>query len=255
MNRVWMLALIFAGCLALGPGAPGDTIKLKDGRSFEGKVIVGPGVYTVHADKKWYQFRTGQVETLNGKPVAPAKAKTAAPAKKKGEKNPVVKISTDKGDMLVELFEDEAPNTVANFITLAEKGFYKGMSFHRIIPGCMAQGGCPYSKKGAKGRPGTGGPGYKIADEFSPALKHSGRGIVSMANSGPNTNGSQFFICFAPAPHLNGRHTVFGKVIEGMDVLDKLEAIGTRSGKPEEVVRFNIEVVSKRNHPYTVKKL
>lgn len=169
--------------------------------------------------------------------------------------NPVIKISTSKGDMLCELFEDKVPNTVANMVELAEKGFYKGMSFHRIIPDFMAQGGCPFSKQGAHGTPGTGDPGYRFADEFNPDLKHDGRGILSMANSGPDTNGSQFFICFEAAPHLNGKHSVFGKVIAGKKVLDALEKVGTPSGKPRETVRFNIEVVLKQDHPYTVKKL
>jgi cyclophilin family peptidyl-prolyl cis-trans isomerase len=113
--------------------------------------------------------------------------------------NPVIKITTSKGNMLVELYEDKVPNTVANMIELADKGFYKGMSFHRIIPGFMAQGGCPNSKKGAAGMPGTGGPGYTFADEFDPSLKHTGRGILSMANAGPNTNGSQFFTANTPS--------------------------------------------------------
>jgi cyclophilin family peptidyl-prolyl cis-trans isomerase len=169
--------------------------------------------------------------------------------------NPVVRISTGKGDMLVELYEDKVPNTVANLIELAGNGFYKGMSFHRIIPGFMAQGGCPNSKAGATGAPGTGGPGYTFADEINPTLKHTGRGILSMANAGPNTNGSQFFLCFAAAPHLDGKHAVFGKVIAGEQVLDRLEKIGTPSGEPTETVRFNIEVVQKQDHPYTVKKL
>ena len=170
--------------------------------------------------------------------------------------NPVVKITTGKGDMLVELFEDKVPNTVANMIELAEKGFYKGTSFHRVIPGFMAQGGCPNSKQGAPGSPGAGDPGYRFADEFSPDLKHSRRGIVSMANSGPGTNGSQFFICFKPANHLNGKHSVFGRVIAGEEVLDALEKIGTASGKTTEPpVRFNIEVVLKQDHPYHVTKL
>jgi cyclophilin family peptidyl-prolyl cis-trans isomerase len=169
--------------------------------------------------------------------------------------NPVVRISTGKGDMLVELYEDKVPNTVANLIQLAENGFYKGMGFHRIIPGFMAQGGCPNSKKGATGMPGTGGPGYAFADEFNDSLKHTGRGILSMANSGPNTNGSQFFLCFAAAPHLDGKHTVFGKVVAGLQVLDRLEKIGSQSGSPKEEVRFDMEVVLKQDHPYAVKKL
>lgn len=171
------------------------------------------------------------------------------------EANPVIRIMTSKGDMMVELFEDECPNTVANMIGLAESGFYRGMSFHRVIPGFMAQGGCPNSREGSLGTPGTGGPGYRFADEFSKTLKHTGRGILSMANSGPNTNGSQFFITFAATPWLDGHHTVFGKVIGGMEVLDALEAIGSQSGQCKEQVLLNIEVVSKRAHDYAVKKL
>jgi cyclophilin family peptidyl-prolyl cis-trans isomerase len=171
------------------------------------------------------------------------------------KQNPVVKLVTGKGDVTVELFEDKVPNTVANFIALAESGFYKGMRFHRIIPGFMAQGGCPHSKAGATGQPGTGGPGYRFADEFSADLKHDGPGILSMANSGRNTNGSQFFLCFVATPHLNGKHAVFGKVTAGLEVLKKLEAVGTPSGAPTEQVEFNVVVVSKQGHPYAVKKI
>lgn len=169
--------------------------------------------------------------------------------------NPVIRITTGKGDMLVELYEDKVPNTVANMVSLADAGFYKGMSFHRVIPDFMAQGGCPNSKKGAVGQPGTGGPGYSFADEIDPSLRHNGRGILSMANAGPNTNGSQFFLCFTATPHLDGKHAVFGHVIAGSEVLDALEKIGTPSGQPKETVRFNIEVVLKQDHPYVVKKL
>lgn len=171
------------------------------------------------------------------------------------EANPVVRIMTTKGDMMVELYEDKCPNTVANFINLAESGFYVGQSFHRIIPGFMAQGGCPNSKEGSIGTPGTGGPGYRIADEFDKSLRHVGPGVLSMANSGPNTNGSQFFITFVDTPWLDDHHTVFGKVISGLEVLKALEAVGTRSGNCTERVLFNVEVVSKRNHEYVVKKL
>ncbi|MGN0866660.1 MAG: peptidylprolyl isomerase [Oligosphaeraceae bacterium] len=171
------------------------------------------------------------------------------------EANPVVRIMTTKGDMMVELYEDLCPNTVANFITLAESGFYRGHSFHRVIPGFMAQGGCPFSREGAIGTPGTGDPGYRFADEFCKELHHKGRGILSMANSGPNTNGSQFFITFTDTPWLDNHHTVFGKVIGGMEVLDALEQIGSESGRCKERVLFNIEVVSKRNHEYKVNKL
>ncbi len=169
--------------------------------------------------------------------------------------NPIVKISTSMGDITVELFEDKVPNTVANVIELAEAGFYKGMQFHRIIPGFMAQGGCPNSIKGASGMPGTGGPGYQFKDEFHPELKHDKDGVLSMANAGPNTNGSQFFLCFTATPWLDGKHAVFGAVTDGFEVLKKLEAVGTNSGKTLEDVSFDIIVVSKNDHPYAVEKL
>ena len=187
-----------------------------------------------------------------------ASTKDAAKATQKKDKkmaNPIVEIVTDKGTMEVELFEDKVPNTVANMIELAEAGFYKGMSFHRVIRGFMAQGGCPNSKDDAAGRPGTGGPGYRFADEFTPELRHTGRGILSMANAGPGTNGSQFFICFVKTPHLDDAHSVFGKVVKGLDVLDKLEAIGSGTGQTSEKVYFDIKVKSKNDHPYSVKKL
>ncbi|MCK5803513.1 MAG: peptidylprolyl isomerase, partial [Lentisphaeria bacterium] len=105
------------------------------------------------------------------------------------------------------------------------------------------------------GMAGTGGPDYRFADEFHSDLRHTGRGILSMANSGPNTNGSQFFLCFIATPHLDGRHAVFGQVVKGLDVMDALEAIGSRSGQTSETVRFDIQVVSKNDHPYAVEKL
>ncbi len=170
-------------------------------------------------------------------------------------KNPIIRFVTSKGNIECELFEDKVPNTVANIIELAEAGFYKGMSFHRIIDGFMAQGGCPNSKKGASGMPGTGGPGYNFADEIDKTLKHTERGILSMANAGRNTNGSQFFLCFIPCDWLDGKHAVFGKTISGFEVIDALEAVGTPSGRTKETVTFDIEVVSKNDHPYKVTKL
>ncbi len=119
----------------------------------------------------------------------------------------------DKGNITIELFDKEAPNTVANFEKLAKEGFYDGLSFHRVIAGFMAQGGCPQGN-------GTGGPGYTIKCEIN-ANKHE-RGSLAMAHRGPNTGGSQFYICYEPQPHLDGMHTVFGKVIAGMDVVDKI---------------------------------
>jgi cyclophilin family peptidyl-prolyl cis-trans isomerase len=118
----------------------------------------------------------------------------------------------DKGDIAIELFADKAPKTVNNFVYLARDGFYDGVTFHRVIADFMAQGGDPTGT-------GMGGPGYKFADEFHPDLKHSKPGILSMANAGRNTNGSQFFITLAPTPWLDGKHAVFGQVVKGMDVL------------------------------------
>jgi peptidyl-prolyl cis-trans isomerase B (cyclophilin B) len=122
-------------------------------------------------------------------------------------------IKTAKGDLVLELYPKDAPVTVNSFVSLIKKGFYNGVTFHRVIPGFMAQGGDPTGT-------GTGGPGYKFQDEFS--SKTNVAGALSMANSGPNTNGSQFFICYAAQPHLNGKHTVFGQLTQGMDVLTKL---------------------------------
>ena len=144
------------------------------------------------------------------------------------KKGPVyATLKTSMGDIVVQLFEDKAPNTVANFIGLAtgtnewidpktqekvKRPLYNGTIFHRVIPGFMIQGGDPLGN-------GTGGPGYRFADEFNPALRHTKGGILSMANAGPNTNGSQFCITLAPALHLDNHHSVFGEVVKGQDVL------------------------------------
>ena len=128
------------------------------------------------------------------------------------------KIETSKGDLIVELFADEAPNTVNNFIFLARNKYYDGIVFHRVLDNFMAQTGDPTGT-------GRGGPGYQFADETDNGKFHDAKGILSMANAGPNTNGSQFFITFLATPHLDGRHTVFGKVIGGLDVLDQLTRI------------------------------
>ncbi len=127
----------------------------------------------------------------------------------------VATFDTDKGVIRIELFDDKTPKTVGNFESLCEKKYYDGLTFHRVIADFMIQGGCP------KGN-GTGGPGYQFEDEFHPELKHDGPGVLSMANAGPNTNGSQFFITHLATPHLDGRHSVFGKVIEGQDVVDAI---------------------------------
>ncbi len=125
-------------------------------------------------------------------------------------------IATDKGDMVLELFANKTPKTVNNFVFLAREGFYDNITFHRVIADFMAQGGDPTGT-------GMGGPGYRFADEFHPELKHNKPGILSMANAGPGTNGSQFFITHVPTPHLNNKHSVFGQITEGMDVLMALK--------------------------------
>ena len=126
-------------------------------------------------------------------------------------------METDKGAMVIELFADKAPKTVNNFVFLAREGFYEDVMFHRVISNFMVQGGDPTGR-------GSGGPGYKFEDEFHPSLRHDKQGILSMANAGANTNGSQFFITHGPTPHLNDRHSVFGQVVEGLDVLMSIPA-------------------------------
>ena len=161
------------------------------------------------------------VQPLSSKPVRTFKAEPAL-ALRKGQDYYAL-IDTSKGQILVDLYEQETPFTVNNFVHLARNRFYDGTRFHRVIEGFMAQAGDPGSADLAK-KPswGTGGPGYSFADEFRTRLKFSGSGILAMANSGPATNGSQFFITFAPTDFLNGKHTIFGKVVRGDDVLKKL---------------------------------
>jgi peptidyl-prolyl cis-trans isomerase B (cyclophilin B) len=124
-------------------------------------------------------------------------------------------FDTDRGPIKIELYPDKAPLTVANFVNLAKRGFYDGLNFHRVIADFMVQGGCPEGS-------GRGGPGYKFEDETRNGVKHE-RGVLSMANAGPNTNGSQFFITHVATPWLDGKHTVFGKVVEGLEAVDKVK--------------------------------
>ena len=155
------------------------------------------------------------------------------------EKLPKIQIQTERGNITIEMFEDEAPNTVANMISLIEKGYYDGLNFHRVIPDFMIQGGCPHGT-------GTGGPGYDFDDECALDRRHDSAGVLSMANAGPGTNGSQFFITHGPTPHLDGKHTVFGKVTEGQEVVDEI--------KQGDVMQ-TVVVLQKRDHVYEVEKL
>ena len=161
----------------------------------------------------------------------------------------LARVETSEGTFTIRLFAEEAPNTVANFTGLAEgtkewtdprtrqkvtQPYYNGQIFHRIIEGFMIQGGDPLGQ-------GIGGPGYEFADEFHPTLRHTKAGILSMANSGPNTNGSQFFITLVPTAWLDNRHSIFGEVVEGMDVIEKIGSTPTRSDRP--VTPITIESV------------
>jgi cyclophilin family peptidyl-prolyl cis-trans isomerase len=150
--------------------------------------------------------------------------------------NPTAIIRTNLGEIAIELFEDKVPKTVANFTKLTEDGYYDGLIFHRVIPGFMIQGGCPDGT-------GMGGPGYKFEDEFHPDLRHDGAGVLSMANAGPNTNGSQFFITQGATPHLDDRHSVFGKVVSGLDVVNTIANVD-RNGMDRPDVDVVMETVT-----------
>ncbi len=140
--------------------------------------------------------------------------------------NRSVRFDTTEGSFRAELFEDRAPVTTGNFVSLVEKGFYDGILFHRVIDGFMIQGGCPEGT-------GRGGPGYEIKDEFHPELRHGSEGILSMANAGPDTGGSQFFVTLAATPWLDDRHAVFGQVVEGMEVVRQIGQAETgRNDRP-----------------------
>ncbi|MBX7139197.1 MAG: peptidylprolyl isomerase [Oligoflexia bacterium] len=127
-----------------------------------------------------------------------------------------VTLETTKGNIVLKLYPDKTPLTVANYVNLIQRGFYNGVKFHRVIPDFMVQTGDPEGT-------GYGGPGYKFQDEFDPSLKHDGPGVLSMANAGPGSNGSQFFITHVATPWLNGKHTIFGQVVSGQDVVNKIE--------------------------------
>ena len=153
-------------------------------------------------------------------------------------------FDTTEGRFKIKLFDDKAPHTVKNFTDLAEgiktgKPFYDGLVFHRVIPDFMIQGGCPQGT-------GRGGPGYNFADEFHPSLKHSKPGLLSMANAGPNTNGSQFFVTVAATPWLDNKHTIFGEVIEGYDVAEKISKVPKDSSdRPKKEVRINTVTIER----------
>ncbi|MBI4146417.1 peptidylprolyl isomerase [Candidatus Woesearchaeota archaeon] len=147
--------------------------------------------------------------------------------------NTLVELETTMGKMKIKLYDDKAPKTVENFKTLVQKGYYDGTIFHRVIKNFMIQGGDPTGT-------GTGGPGYTIKDEFGPGLKHDKKGLLSMANAGPNTGGSQLFITLAATPWLDGKHAIFGELVEGMEVLDK---IGNTPTNAQDKPRTEVKIV------------
>jgi len=147
--------------------------------------------------------------------------------------NKIAEFNTNKGNFKIELFNDKAPLTTGNFIKLVSEGFYNGLIIHRVIPNFMIQCGCPHGT-------GRGGPGYTIKDEFHPDLKHNTKGILSMANAGPNTGGSQFFITVAETPWLDKHHAIFGKVTEGYEVVEAISKVDRdRNDKPMQPVKIN----------------
>ena len=178
---------------------------------------------------------TSPAGEINGTAASSSSAKAAAAAAETETtvvKIVKIKIETTEGDIYADLYAEDVPKTVENFVTLAKKGFYDGIIFHRVIPDFMIQTGDPEGT-------GRGGPGYSFADEFSPNLKHDVPGILSMANSGPNTNGSQFFITVAATPWLDGRHSVFGKVTQGFDVAKAISLASRDAGdRPVKTIRM-----------------
>lgn len=171
--------------------------------------------------------------------AAPLKTHDIAPERLKTLTSCV--MSTDKGEIRIALFPEDAPNTVANWYKLASDGFYDGLSFHRVIPGFVAQGGCPQGT-------GTGGPGWRIACETEGNPHKHGQGALSMAHAGRDTGGSQFFLTFVPTPHLDGKHTAFGRVIDGLEVLSRLNRVQPGEPGADQIVKAT--VLRKREHEY-----
>jgi cyclophilin family peptidyl-prolyl cis-trans isomerase len=209
------------------------------------------GVYQSPAkDDKLAQVGGFYLQLVGGYKKAWAKEKAVRDAEAKTDDLPQVELKTNRGDIVVELFENQAPNTVANFISLVKKGFYNGLTFHRVLQGFMAQGGDPVGN-------GTGGPGYSIPCEcYRPDARQHFRGTLSMANAGRDTGGSQFFLTFVPTPHLDGKHTAFGRVIQGMDVLAKIQRRDPddkEAPRPDKIIEA--KVIRKRPHDYIPKKM
>jgi cyclophilin family peptidyl-prolyl cis-trans isomerase len=201
-------------------------------------------------DDKEAQIGQFYAQDVGNYKAAWANEKALRDAEAKADDLPRVRLKTSQGDIVIELFENQAPNSVANFVSLVRKGFYNGLNFHRVLPGFMAQGGDP------KGD-GSGGPGYSIPCECArPDHRLHFRGTLSMAHRGRDTGGSQFFLTFVPTPHLDGKHTAFGRVVEGMDVLAKLQRRDPgdpEAARPDKIIEA--KVVRARPHEYQPKKM
>jgi cyclophilin family peptidyl-prolyl cis-trans isomerase len=211
---VLALSLTVAGCTASKP-TPASQVELEF--TDQGQATATPSTPIASATPVQSPTKTNTSTTL-GKSTTMKQLSDFAPIEGK-----TVTMNTTKGNIVFELDREKAPLTTLNFLTLAKSGFYDGIVFHRVIPDFMAQFGDPLSKDPSKqAQWGTGGAGYTIPDEFGPGLKHDSEGIVSMANSGPNSGSSQMFITYGPTPWLDGKHAVFGKVTSGMDVLRQI---------------------------------
>lgn len=209
--------LVFAGCSSTGSQSQ------------------TPASSSVSTDQTAAQ-KAAASETLKAAETAAVKTQTETPTTQQEEGIVKIKIETTMGDIYADLYEKDVPKTVENFVKLAKKGFYDGIIFHRVIPQFMLQTGDPTGT-------GMGGPGYSFDDEFAPNLRHDKPGVLSMANSGPNTNGSQFFITQVPTPWLDNRHSVFGQVTKGMDVVNSIAA-APRDGRDKPLTEISMKKVT-----------
>jgi peptidyl-prolyl cis-trans isomerase B (cyclophilin B) len=241
MKRATLVALVTAALMAssfalasaqdAAKAAPGKAGEAKKS-AVEKKPQIDPAIAAIDA-----QIEAAKID----RKAADWKTHLSAPKQVKftpGKKY-FVKMDTSEGPILIRMLTDNAPMHVTSFLYLVRMGFYDGLNFHRVIPGFMAQGGDPIGN-------GTGGPGYQFAGEFSGPEKFDRPGLLAQANAGPGTDGSQFFITFAPTQYLNGKHTIFGEVTQGMDVLKKLEANGSRSGattKKMSITKCTVEML------------
>ena len=238
IHRLWLLLLLLLIFPLVGIALPTD-----DGdkeKTFENDpVIKAVRAYSTE------QINAGGIkkDTPNWKSRLPKFPTVEFPAGSKYIWN----LKTSQGDIEVEFLPEVAPNHVANFIYLTELGFFDGLGFHRVISRFMAQGGCP---KGT----GRGNPGYRFAGEYDSAVKHNRKGLLSMANAGPNTDGSQFFLTFVPTPWLDGKHTIFGVIRKGDETMEALEKRGSKSGRPSEKLFIEKATISVESETKTKKE-